>query len=177
MKLSPKRKLFYLLYNLIGRVLPRSYMPYSFGSKNIRYFFIKNSIDRCGMNLKVQTNVLISPYTQIGNNVEINENCRIRANVVIGNDVLLAPNVSLLTINHTFNRIDIPIRLQGETQGFITIGNDVWIGTNAIILPNVTIGNHVIIGAGAVVTKDIPSNAIVGGNPAKIIKYREESSK
>ena len=54
----------------------------------------------------------------------------------------------------------------------VTIGNDVWIGTRVIILPGVTVGNGVIIGAGAVVTKDVPDMAIVGGVPAKIIKYR-----
>ena len=54
----------------------------------------------------------------------------------------------------------------------VTIGNDVWIGTRVIILPGVTIGNGVIIGAGAVVTKDVPDMAIVGGCPAKIIRFR-----
>lgn len=63
-----------------------------------------------------------------------------------------------------------------KVNGKIKIGNDVWIGANAIILPRVTIGDGAIIGAGAVVTKDIPPYAIVGGVPAKIIKYRFESS-
>lgn len=54
------------------------------------------------------------------------------------------------------------------------IGDDVWIGTNVIILPGVNVGNHCIIGAGAIVTKDIPDYAIVGGNPAKIIRMRNE---
>lgn len=54
----------------------------------------------------------------------------------------------------------------------MTIGNDVWIGTNAVIMPGITVGNGVIIGAGAVVTKDVPDYAVVGGIPAKIIKFR-----
>jgi len=57
-------------------------------------------------------------------------------------------------------------------KGSVIIGNDVWIGARAIILPGVTIGNGAVIGAGAVVTKDVPSYAIIGGVPAKIIKYR-----
>lgn len=175
--LTAKRKFFYLLYNVIGRRLPRTYMPYAFGSKAIRYFLLKHSLDHCGVNVNIQTNVLLSPFVHIGNNVSINEDCRIRAHVTLGDDVLLAPNVSLLTINHCFDRMDIPIRLQGETEGTIVIGNDVWIGTNAIVLPNVTIGNHVIVGAGSIVTKNVPDGAIVAGNPAKIIKYRKESSK
>lgn len=57
-------------------------------------------------------------------------------------------------------------------NGKVTIGNDVWIGAGTIILPNIKIGNGVIIAAGAVVTKDIPDYAMVGGVPAKVIKYR-----
>ena len=57
-------------------------------------------------------------------------------------------------------------------KGDINVGNDVWIGNNVIVMPGVTIGNGAVIGAGAVVTKDVPPYAIVGGNPAKVIKYR-----
>ena len=56
------------------------------------------------------------------------------------------------------------------------IGDDVWIGTNVIILPGVNIGSHCIIGAGAVVTKDVPDYAVVGGVPAKVIRYRTEGN-
>ena len=62
---------------------------------------------------------------------------------------------------------------QGGTVVQVTIGDDVWIGTRAIILPGVTIGNGVIIGAGAVVTKDVPDYAIVGGVPARVIRFRK----
>ena len=57
-------------------------------------------------------------------------------------------------------------------KGDTVVGNDVWIGTNAVIMPGITVGNGVIIGAGAVVTKDVPDYAVVGGIPAKIIKFR-----
>lgn len=168
------RKFFYLFYNLFAKKLPQTYMPYSFGSKYIRFFFIKNSINRCGRNVIIQSNVLISPFTEIGSNVEINEFVRIRANVKIGDNVLIAPNVQLISINHEFTDITIPINLQGEKIGFIIIEDDVWIGTAAIVLPNVTIGKGAIVGAGAIVTKDVPSYAIVVGNPARIIKYRNQ---
>lgn len=173
MKLNFKRKIHYLIYNLIGKYLPRTYMPYSLGSKYIRAFLIKNSIDLCGKNIQIETNVLISPFIEIGNNVEINENVRIRQNVKIGNDVLIAPNVQLISINHEFSDISTPIRNQSEIKGKIEIEDDVWIGTNVIVLPNVKIGRGSIVGAGSIVTKDVPEFAIVAGNPAKIIKYRK----
>lgn len=55
----------------------------------------------------------------------------------------------------------------------MTIGNDVWIGMRSVIMPDVNIGNGAVVGAGAVVTKDVPDNAIVGGIPARVIKYRK----
>ena len=176
MKLSLKKKISYILYNMIAKQLPRTYMPYSLGSKYIRYFLVKSFIDKCGENVKIQSGVLLSPSIELGDNCEINENVRIRSNIKIGNDVLLAPSVSLLSVNHTFTNIEIPIREQGENGGFIVIGDDVWIGTNAIVLPNIIIGNHVIVGAGTIVAKNIPDYAIVVGNPAKIIRYRKEGT-
>lgn len=168
-----KRKIFYLIYNLIAKYLPRTYMPYSFGSKYIRSFLIKNFINECGENLNIQTNVLLSPFIEIGDNVEINENVRIRANIKIGNDVLIAPNVQLISINHEYKDTEKSIKNQGEIAGYIHIKNDVWIGSNAIVLPNTTLSQGCIVGAGSIVTKDVPAYTIVGGNPAKVIKYRK----
>ncbi|MCA0969713.1 sugar O-acetyltransferase [Halobacillus litoralis] len=88
--------------------------------------------------------------------------------ITIGERVLIGPNVQLYTATHPMDR---ETRASGLESGRpITIGNDVWIGGGAIINPGVTIGDNVVIGAGAVVTKDIPSDVFVGGNPAKVIK-------
>ena len=88
---------------------------------------------------------------------------------------MMGPYCTMMTYSHNHNRIDIPMNQQGfETEKIKFIGNDVWIGRNVIILPNANIGNHCIIGAGAVVTKDVPDYAIVGGNPARIIRMRNE---
>ena len=79
--------------------------------------------------------------------------------------------------NHAFDRIDIPMCEQGYLpEKTIVISDDVWIGGHVIILPGVHIGNGAIVGAGAVVTKDVPQYAIVGGNPAKVIKYRRSKT-
>lgn len=173
-KLSLKRALYYLLYNLIGKSLPRTYMPYAMGSKKIRYLMLKNFADSCGKNIKLENSVLLSPFIEIGDNTEINEFTRIRANVQIGKDVLIAPGVQLLSINHEFRDIDVPMIEQGEREGSIVIEDDVWIGTNAVILQDVRIGAHSIVGAGAVVTKDTPAYSIVGGVPAKVIGSRKK---
>lgn len=161
-----------LLYNIIGKSLPLNSMPYSIGLRNIRFFLFSNCIRQCGKGINVDKNVYISPNIEVGNNVTISENVKIRRNTRIGNDVLIAPGVHIIAATHKFESLDIPIRQQGSEQFDINIGNDVWIGTNAILLPKVTIGDHAIIAAGSVVTKDVPEFAIVGGNPARIIKYR-----
>ncbi|MBQ0831295.1 acyltransferase [Marinobacter sp.] len=170
--MSFKRKFFYFIYNFLGKYLPRTYMPYAFGSGRFRRFLIENSVDCCGDGLVLQSNVLISPFVEIGKNVEINEFCRIRSNVSIGDDVLIAPNVQLISVNHRFSDLKLPISRQGEDQGFIVIGDGAWIGTASIILPNVRIGKGSIVGAGSIVTKDVSDYSIVGGNPAKFIKSR-----
>ena len=75
--------------------------------------------------------------------------------------------------NHAFDRCDVPMREQGYgPEKTIIIGDDVWIGGHVIILPGVNIGNGAIVGAGAVVTRDVPEYAVVGGNPAKVIRFR-----
>jgi maltose O-acetyltransferase len=170
MKLTLKRKIAYLLYNLIGMHLPRTYMPYSFGSRYIRYFLVKHFITKCGNNIKIEPNVHLSPFIEIGNNVVINEGCRIRANVYIGNDVLIAPNVQMLSINHGYKEKDILIINQKDIIGNINIKDNIWIGTNVIILQNVIVESNSIIGAGSIVTKNVTKNSIFVGNPAKKIK-------
>jgi len=88
----------------------------------------------------------------------------------------MGPEVIILCHNHNFSDISRPMQEQGGTTKPVVIGDDVLIGTRAIILPGVKIGSGTIIGAGAVVTKDVPDYAIVGGCPAKILKYRNEQS-
>lgn len=115
---------------------------------------------------------------EIGDNVGIAANAfiAVRGKVKIGDNTIFGPGVSIHAENHNFQDIETPIRLQGATRKGIEIGCDCWIGSKAIILDGVHIGNKVIVAAGAVVTKDVPDYAIVGGVPAKVIKYRNEES-
>lgn len=111
----------------------------------------------------------------VGNNFVINSNSQIGASsgkIVIGNDCAIAPNCVLRAANHTFNRIDIPIKEQGHTYGEINIGNDVWIASNCVITSNTVIEDGAIIGAGSVVTKDVEKYTIVAGVPASFVSKR-----
>ena len=95
--------------------------------------------------------------------------------VTIGDNVMLAPNVSLYGAGH-------PIHPDARNSGYeygapITIGDNVWIGGSACVLPGVTIGNNVVIGAGSVVAKDIPDNVIAAGNPCRVIRPITEEDK
>lgn len=109
----------------------------------------------------------------LGNNSSIGRDCQLANDVTIGNDVMMAPEVIIFSVSHNTQRIDTPMRLQGNLPANpVTIGNDVWIGQRAIILPGVNIGTSSIIASGSVVTKDVEAFSVVGGNPAKLIKRR-----
>ena len=86
---------------------------------------------------------------------------------------MIGPNVVMRTANHNFLRTDIPMQVQGHVFGDINIEDDVWIGANCIITAGVKIADGCVIGAGSVVTKNLNKNSIVGGVPAKLIKYRK----
>jgi acetyltransferase-like isoleucine patch superfamily enzyme len=81
--------------------------------------------------------------------------------------------VSIRDHNHRFDKLDVPVRLQGMTSAPVRIGRNVWIGGKATITKGVSIGDNAVIGANAVVTHDIPANAIAVGVPARVIKYRD----
>lgn len=112
---------------------------------------------------------------KVGDKVFINFNCCILdvMEVTMGNNVLLGPNVQIYTATHPMDAASRATWLEFAKP--VQIGSDVWIGGGAIICPGVTIGNGVVIGAGAVVTKDVPDDVFVGGNPAKIIKHIDNS--
>ena len=90
------------------------------------------------------------------------------APVTIGDDCFIGPNVSIYTACHSTDPTERNSRREWAEP--VTIGNNVWIGGSVTILPGVTIGDNVTIGAGAVVTKDVPANVVVAGNPARVIK-------
>ncbi|AUX47635.1 maltose O-acetyltransferase [Sorangium cellulosum] len=90
------------------------------------------------------------------------------APITIGDDVLMGPNVQLITATHPVE--PEPRRQRWERGKPIKIGNNVWLGTMVIVLPGVTIGDNTVVGAGAVVTRDLPANVLAVGNPARVIR-------
>ncbi len=112
----------------------------------------------------------------IGKNVFINSGCHFQdqGGITIGDGSLIGHNVVLATINHDL----APRNNHKNHYAPITIGNHVWIGSNATILSGVTIGDWSVVAAGAVVTKDVPAYTVVGGTPAKVLRtIRNESDK
>ena len=91
----------------------------------------------------------------------------------IGDNVLISPQVILMSANHIFDDPSIPINQQGESREGITVGDDVWIGAGVKVMDGVRIGRGAVIGAGAVVTRDIPPMALAVGVPARVIRFRE----
>jgi galactoside O-acetyltransferase len=118
-----------------------------------------------------------SSSVAIENHVSLNANVTLNACVGgvihIGNQVLIGPGVLMRTSNHVFSRADVPISQQGHIPGKIIIGDGVWIGGNVTILGGVTIGEGAVVAAGAVVTRDVAPFSVVGGIPAKLLKWRE----
>lgn len=167
------KKILFLIY-LFVKNTPEDYRPYALFFPALRSWLVKNYLRTSGKKPRVKSGAEISPNASIGNNSELGTRCIVQSNVHIGDNVIMGPDVKIYSRNHKFNRLDIPIKDQGKNYYTTKIGNDVWIGANVIITAGCNIGNHVIVAAGSVVTKDIPDYAIIGGVPAKIIKFRHE---
>lgn len=111
-------------------------------------------------------------HLRIGDNVFIGKNSTVVANgsLAIDNGTQIAHLVTIIDSNHRFSDPKAPLSHQGAEVGKISIGKEVWIGANAVILKNVRIGDHAVVGAGSVVTKDIAPKSVVVGIPANPLK-------
>ena len=140
---------------------------------------LRSILGKAGKNLWIE-----APFRcDYGRNIEIGDNFYANYNLIIldiakvtiGDNVMIAPNVSIYTAGH-------PIHWQARNSGYeygidITIGDNVWIGGGAIILPGVNIGSNSVIGAGSVVAKDVPESVIAAGNPCRVIRDITDADK
>ena len=165
-----------VVYHSLGRILPAAdcfVKPFGILGKKVRAFCGKLILQRCGKGVNIYKNAIFSSRVELGGYSDIGYRCRIQGRCIIGEHVMMAPECQIWTQNHDTKRQEGKPWLSGNTpEQPVTIHDGVWIGSRAIILPGVTIGEGAVIGAGAVVTKDVPDYAIVGGNPAHLIKYR-----
>lgn len=162
-----------IAFHIVDHMLP-SYNHCRWGNK-VKNVFAKRAFSYVGKSVNWGKNVLISADFKIGDFSGVGYGARIPRGVSIGNDVMIGRDLKIFTKNHRYDRTDIPMRLQGFTEvSSLTIGNDVWIGDNVTITVGCcNIGDGSILATGAVVTKDVEPFCIVGGNPARIIRYRK----
>lgn len=163
-----------VLYRTIARYLPASYEKLTGGfSKRFRSFCTRLILDECGSNVNIEKGADFALNIKIGNNSGIGKNSIVGAYTQIGDNVMMGEACFIYARNHKTDRLDVPMCIQGfEEYRPIVISDDVWIGARVTMLPGAKIGKGAIIGAGAVITGEIPDYAVVGGVPARIIKYR-----
>lgn len=143
----------------------------------VRYLLYKRRLKYCGKNV-VFSNKIIFHSTRnisIGNNVRIGPRCVFpgQGGIEIGNNVSFGPDVLIWSANHNYNN---PNELPYDSKYIrkkVFIENNVWIGARVSVVPGVVIGEGAVVALGAVVTKDVPPCSVVGGNPARILKYRD----
>lgn len=124
----------------------------------------------------VAAHAYVTDAVTLGDDCSINPFATLRGPITAGDGVRIGAYACLVGFNHGFADPDRPIFKQGHTSKGITLGDDIWIGAHATIVDGVKVGSHSIIAAGAVVTKDVPDYAIVGGNPARVIRMRKETA-
>lgn len=167
---SLKQRIWMALYRFFAKRLP----PYSSRARKIRVFMVRRVLKNPPSHFNIEHMASFEYDTELGENSGIGIRAVIPPMVKIGDNVMMGPDCHIFTAFHNFDRVDIPMIQQGYSERRpVTIGNDVWIGIRCIIMPGVTIGNGCVIGAGAVVTHDVPDYAVVGGVPAKVIRYRK----
>lgn len=169
-----KKILCLVAYYGFARFLPASTSPMTHWARKIRRIICRSIFDKCGDNVNIESGARFATGgISIGSGSGLGVNCSVHGPLRIGDNVMMGPEVTILTHTHNIERTDIPMGQQGMRVAEVVVGNDVWIGMRSIIMPGVKIGNGAVIGAGAVVAKDVPDYAIVGGVPAKVIKFRK----
>lgn len=138
----------------------------------IRYFACRLLFDYIGSGVDIGKGIRFSYHVSLGKGSSIGDYAYISGQVLIGEYVMMAPKCSFIAMNHQFDE-ENPLKQIESIKAPINIKDYVWLGYGSIILAGVTIGEGTIVGAGAVVTEDVPPFSVVGGVPARVIKYRK----
>jgi len=133
---------------------------------------VQNDVLDLGDRSYIAGHTYLSGEVRTGRDCTINVYTVVRGKITIGDAVRIGAHTSILGFNHTMSDPDVEVFRQPTTSKGITIGSDVWIGSQVVIVDGVTVGDKAMLAAGAVVTKDVPAGAVVGGNPARVIKWR-----
>lgn len=170
------KKVFLVLYYLIGFYLPMQPFPgykifYSF-----RFFLCKRILNSCGKEVIIKDRAYFGngDNLRVGDFSQLGQNCKLGGPIELGSNVMMGPDVVIMAVTHDVSDLSKPMNDSNNPSIVkpVKVGNNVWIGTRVIIMPGVTIGNNCIIGAGSVVTKSFADNSIIAGVPAKKIKNR-----
>lgn len=146
----------------------------------VRYVIFKILLKKTGRHFFVDYGSYLRNMGKIsfGNGVYVNRCCRFFASyhvadaeIILGNNVVIGPYVTFFSAGHDYHLLSLP-----DTAKTISVGNNVWIGGGATILPGVTIGEGAVVGASSVVTSNVEPYTVVAGNPAKVINQRVLSS-
>ncbi|WP_336213890.1 acyltransferase [Nonomuraea sp. LPB2021202275-12-8] len=130
---------------------------------------------RMGDDCYIAAHAYVTGTFHAGDHCTVNPFTVVRGTVTMGDGVRIGAHTSILGFNHSMEP-DRPVHRQPVTERGITIGDDVWIGSNVVIVDGVTVGSHAVIGAGSVVTRDVPAWAVVAGNPARLLRDRRGTS-
>jgi maltose O-acetyltransferase len=176
--MKDKEKIFYergtdelRMKSIRANILVQDYNNCPIEDSGNKEAIIKELFGSVGVNPSIEHNFHcdLGYNIHVGDNFYAGYNCTIldMAEIRIGDNCMIGPNVGLYTAGHSIEPKD---RNKSGYAIPINIGNDVWIGGSCVILPGITVGDNSIIAAGSVVTKDVPTNSMVAGNPAKILK-------
>lgn len=176
--MKTSKKFWLGVYYGFARYLPASFTPVvGRPSKWLRGVCARHIFRSCGKDVNIERGAYFASGAEVelGDGSGLGVNCHIPFNTRIGRYVMMGPDCYILGRNHRFDRLDIPMGLQGETEVMQTvIEDDVWIGRDVLMMPGRHIARGSIIGGGCVLTKDFPEYSIVGGNPSRLIRSRRE---
>jgi maltose O-acetyltransferase len=162
------RYAWFLIYKAVTSKLPNR--PRQF--RYLRAYCLHGFNPKISRKSNINRNARIGPKSSIGAHAGVGEGSILSGEVHLGEHVTMGPFCHFITGDHPVPPADAPFRSRKSVHAPIYIGEDCFVGARVVVLPGVTVGSGAVLAAGSVVTKDVPPNAVVGGNPARLIRMR-----